>query len=73
MVHNWVTGLRCDDPAGWAPNGRSNPTAPPAALAPDENWLPVGEGPYSLVMRLYEPGPAVLDGRYAPPVIEEIE
>lgn len=46
---------------------------PPAAPAPGDNWLPVGEGPYSLVMRLYEPGPAVLDGRYAPPVIEEIE
>lgn len=46
---------------------------PPAAPAADDNWLPVGEGPYSLVMRLYEPGPAVLDGRYAPPVIEEIE
>jgi len=50
---------------------------PPGAVADagtsGENWLPVGEGPYSLVMRLYEPGPAVLDGRYAPPVIEEIE
>ena len=48
---------------------------PPAAAesAAGANWLPVGDGPYSLVMRLYEPGPAVLDGRYAPPVIEEIE
>lgn len=46
---------------------------PPAAPAAGENWLPVGEGPYSLVLRLYEPGPAVLDGRYAPPVIEEME
>ena len=47
--------------------------APPAsAPAAGENWLPVGEDAYSLVLRLYEPGPAVLDGRYAPPVIEEI-
>lgn len=59
-----------------APDGSSTivvTRTPPAALAPGDNWLPVGEGPYSLVMRLYEPGPAVLDGRYAPPVIEEIE
>ena len=46
---------------------------PSAALrAAGGNWLPVGEGPYSLVLRLYEPGAAVLDGRYAPPVLEEI-
>lgn len=37
-----------------------------------ENWLPVGEGPYYLILRLYEPGPSVLDGRYAPPALEEI-
>lgn len=37
-----------------------------------ENWLPVGEGPYSLVLRLYEPGGAVLDGRYKPPVLETV-
>ena len=37
---------------------------------PAENWLPVGDGPFYLIMRLYEPGPAVLDGRYAPPAIE---
>jgi len=36
-----------------------------------ENWLPVGEGPYYLILRLYEPGPSVLDGRYAPPQLEE--
>lgn len=43
-----------------------------AARGRGENWLPVGEGPYSLVLRLYEPGPEVLDGRYAPPMLEEI-
>jgi hypothetical protein len=37
---------------------------------PLENWLPVGEGPFYLIMRIYEPGPEVLDGRYAPPAIE---
>ena len=31
------------------------------------NWLPVGEGPFYLVVRIYEPGPAVFDGSYALP------
>lgn len=35
-----------------------------------ENWLPVGDGPFYLIMRLYEPGRAVLDGSYVPPTIE---
>ena len=35
-----------------------------------ENWLPVGAGPYYLILRLYEPGAAILDGHYAPPAIE---
>jgi hypothetical protein len=43
-------------------------TSPPKD--PAENWLPVGDGPYYLIMRLYEPAPEVLDGRYAPPPIE---
>lgn len=38
-----------------------------------ENWLPVGDGPYSVILRLYEPGAAVLDGRYAPPRLEVID
>lgn len=59
-----------------APDGSSSiivSRTPPVALGAGENWLPVGDGPYSLVMRLYEPGPAVLDGRYAPPAIEQAE
>lgn len=35
------------------------------------NWLPVGDGPCYLVMRIYEPGPAVFDGRYKPGVLVE--
>lgn len=52
---------------------REPPTASASGGIRGDNWLPVGDGPYSLVMRLYEPGPAVLDGRYAPPVIEAID
>lgn len=49
---------------------REPPT--PAERAAGENWLPVGEGPYSLVLRLYEPTGAVLDGRYQPPILETV-
>lgn len=35
------------------------------------NWLPVGDGPFYLVMRIYEPGPAVFDGRYKPGALVE--
>ena len=51
---------------------REPPDAPSGGGTTD-NWLPVGEGPYSLVLRLYEPKGEVLDGRYAPPTIEAIE
>ncbi|MBM3756455.1 MAG: DUF1254 domain-containing protein [Acidobacteria bacterium] len=34
------------------------------------NWLPVGRDPFMLILRMYEPGPAVLDGRFGPPPIE---
>lgn len=37
-----------------------------------ENWLPVGAGPFYLVVRIYEPGPAVFDGSYRlPPLAVE--
>lgn len=37
------------------------------------NWLPVGDGDFSLVMRIYEPGPSVFDGSYAPPEIQRAD
>lgn len=37
-----------------------------------ENWLPVGDEPFYLILRLYEPSRAVLDGTYAPPVLERL-
>lgn len=34
------------------------------------NWLPVPEGPFTLMLRIYLPGPTVLEGEYrTPPVI----
>ena len=35
------------------------------------NWLPVGEGPFYLVVRIYEPGAAVFDGSYALPPLRQ--
>lgn len=35
------------------------------------NWLPVGEGAFYLVMRIYEPGPSVFDGSYRPARLRE--
>ena len=34
------------------------------------NWLPAPEGPFHLMMRLYVPGPEVLDGSWVPPPVE---
>ncbi|MEU0227255.1 DUF1254 domain-containing protein [Streptomyces sp. NPDC006284] len=37
------------------------------------NWLPVGEGPFELVLRCYQPKAELLDGRYAVPPLEAAE
>jgi hypothetical protein len=35
----------------------------------EANWLPTPSGPFRLVLRLYLPGPAILNGTYRyPPV-----
>ena len=41
-------------------------TSPPGHAA---NWLPTPAGPYRLVMRLYLPGPTVLNGTYRYPAV----
>jgi hypothetical protein len=35
----------------------------------DVNWLPAPAGAFSLVLRVYDPAPQVLDGSWSPPVI----
>jgi hypothetical protein len=40
--------------------------------AADVNWLPAPKGAFSLVLRLYNPKPQVLDGSWSPPVIRAI-
>jgi hypothetical protein len=36
------------------------------------NWLPVPAGPFVLMLRLYLPGPSILDGSYDLPPIERV-
>lgn len=47
----------------------------PPALAGDRpvNWLPVPEGRFVLMLRLYLPGPAILAGEYDYPAIERVD
>jgi hypothetical protein len=36
------------------------------------NWLPAPKGSFSVVLRVYEPAPQVLDGSWSPPAIRAI-
>jgi hypothetical protein len=36
------------------------------------NWLPAPAGAFSLVLRVYDPAPSVLDGSWSPPAIQTI-
>jgi hypothetical protein len=37
----------------------------------ESNWLPAPNGPFTVIMRLYWPKPEALDGRWAPPLLEQ--
>ena len=37
------------------------------------NWLPTGDGPFWLIMRMYVPGEKALNGSYMPPPVERVE
>jgi len=39
----------------------------------ESNWLPAPNGPYYMLMRLYLPEQAYLDGTWTPPAVEKIE
>lgn len=41
-------------------------------IAHSSNWLPAPEGPFTLLLRLYWPAKAILDGRWKPPAIEKV-
>jgi hypothetical protein len=44
--------------------------APAAGGGTATNWLPIPEGPFVLMMRLYLPGESVIDGTYELPPVE---
>jgi hypothetical protein len=37
----------------------------------EPNWLPAPDGPFYLVMRLYGPEEAALEGRWSPPGVKK--
>ena len=37
------------------------------------NWLPAPEGPFYLVLRIYWPKPAALDGTWNPPPVKRLD
>ena len=37
------------------------------------NWLPVAKAPFTLLMRLYSPKAAILDGTWTPPAVKRVE
>lgn len=39
----------------------------------DQNWLPVGPGPFTLLMRLYSPRDDIIDGSWTPPAVQKVE
>ena len=38
----------------------------------EANWLPAPNGPFYMVLRLYGPEPAALEGEWAPPVLHKV-
>jgi hypothetical protein len=38
----------------------------------ESNWLPTGEGPFNLMLRLYWPKEAILNGSWKPPALERL-
>ena len=39
----------------------------------ESNWLPAPDGPFYMVMRLYGPEPAALEGKWTPPGLEKTQ
>jgi hypothetical protein len=39
----------------------------------EPNWLPAPDGPFYMVLRLYGPEPAALEGKWTPPDLQKVE
>jgi hypothetical protein len=63
------------DPLKFNPDGSLDlyvQTASPGADR-ESNWLPAPSGPFNLLMRLYAPKAAAIDGRWAPPPVRKAQ
>jgi hypothetical protein len=38
----------------------------------ENNWLPVAKAPFNLLMRLYWPKEAIIDGTWVPPAVKRV-
>lgn len=73
-VNRYALGDR--DPLRYNPDGSLDLVFSHAAPAPEEqpNWLPIpASGPLGVLLRVYSPGPAVVDGLWAPPAVRRDE
>jgi hypothetical protein len=63
-----------DDRSGLTPSADGSVEVVLQATPPpghEQNWLPIPNGRFKLMLRAYLPGPAVIDGTYhVPPVVE---
>ncbi len=74
LVNNQINRYNVGDRSGLVPNtdGSIDIYIQQAAPAGHEaNWLPSPSGDFTLVLRVYQPGAAILSGAYhVPPVVE---
>jgi len=64
-----TVGLKMDDDGSFEiPVSHDKPTGPYAA-----NWLPAPEGEFYLILRIYQPKEAVIDGSYELPQVEKVQ
>ncbi len=62
------------DPLKFNPDGSLDLYIQGQSPGPDResNWLPAGDGPFNLTIRLYWPKEPILDGTWQPPALERV-
>ncbi|MDD0972499.1 DUF1254 domain-containing protein [Pseudomonas fontis] len=75
LVENPIARYKLgSDTPGLKVNGDGSFTVTLQARQTDaDNWLPTPEGPFYLILRLYQPRAAVLDGHYELPQVEVMQ
>ena len=69
-VGDRTRGIVYDDDGGLTITMSTTRPSDPTAAA---NWLPAPAGPFRPILRMYAPGPEVLDGHYVLPAIERVD